>query len=104
MNHWFCKNFGDAMLADVALVQLKEQYVSLYKHTDSSKHRAVFIRHETVGHLHCQVTIYFSPETSQLAKIFDAVTCAPPSRDGLSLLVGDDSVWAILLSESASDL
>jgi hypothetical protein len=104
LNNWFCKNLGDAMLADAALVRLKEQFLSLYQYDRASAQRAVFIRHETAGHLYCQVALYFSPETSALANIVAAEPCAPPSSDDLSLLVGDDSVWASVLPESASDV
>lgn len=98
--HWFCKNLGDATLADETLRGIEQQFVSLYQHAPPARCRAVFIRHETTRHLYCQVVLYFSPETSELAKVFDAEACSPPARDGLGIFVGDDGAFAELFSET----
>jgi hypothetical protein len=98
-NHWFCKNLGDALLADQSLVQIRQQFVSLYQHAKPSTRRAVFMRHETAGHLYCQVVLYFSPETSELAKAVDAEPCSMPAHEDLSIFVGDDSALTSLFSE-----
>lgn len=99
-NHWFCKNLGDAMLADQSLVRVKEQFTSLYQHAQSSPRRAVFIRHETASHLHCQVVVYFSPEASELAVAFDAEPCSMPAHEGLSIFIGDESAFTELFSDT----
>ncbi len=88
---WFTKNLGDAMLAGEALAQLEADFLSTYNKPDRPGNRAIFIRHESEGHLHCEVKAYFSPETASLAKAVDADPCAMPSREGLSLLVGSQA-------------
>ena len=58
---WFKKDLGDAMLAGEALVQLEACFQSTYPQGRSDK-IAIFIRHESEGHLHCEVKAYFSPD------------------------------------------
>jgi hypothetical protein len=99
-NHWFCKNLGDAMLADQTLLRIQEQFASLYQDAPPATRRAVFIRHETTSHLYCQVILYFSPETSELAKMFDAESCSPPAQEGLSMFAGDKDTFTRLFSET----
>ena len=95
-NSWFTKNLGDAMLAGEALAQIEELFLSVYRKSDSPKKIAVFIRHESEGHLHCEVKAYFSPDAAMVARKLDADPCARPSRDGLSLLVGPEDSWPAL--------
>jgi hypothetical protein len=95
---WFTKNLGDAMLAGEALVQLEACFQSTYPSGHSDK-IAIFIRHESEGHLHCEVKAYFPPDAVDLAKKVDADPCAKPSPDGLSLLVGDGNSWRSLFPE-----
>ena len=100
INHWFCKNLGDAMLADRSLTRIKEQFASLYQHAPSVTRRAVFVRHETTSHLYCQVVLYFSPEVSELAMALDAEPCSRPAREGLSIFVGDEGAFTELFSDT----
>lgn len=93
---WFTKNLGDAMLAGEALAQLEALFLSTYGESGLGDRIGVFIRHESEGHLHCELKAYFSPDTVMLAKTVDADPCARPSRDGLSLLVGSEAVWKTL--------
>lgn len=95
---WFTKNLGDAMLAGEALTQLEACYQSTYP-SDHSDKIAVFIRHESEGHLHCEVKAYLSPDTDNLAKMIDADPCARPSRDGLSLLAGTEAAWQVFFPQ-----
>lgn len=87
------------MLADQSLVHIKGQFASLYQHAQHSTRRAVFIRHETADHLYCEVVLYFSPETSELAKAFDAKPCSMPAHEDLSIFVGDEDALTNLFSE-----
>ena len=60
---------------------------------------AVFMRSDSDGHLHCEVTAYFSPGAANVARIVDARPCAAPRREGLSLLAGDQRCWAVLFAD-----
>ena len=54
---------------------------------------------QSVG-LHCEVMVYFSPATMEVAKAFDAQPCAKPARAGLGLLAGDTRSWSVLFPET----
>jgi hypothetical protein len=99
MSLWFRKNLGDALLAWEELGQIEELFLSLYGKDNSSNEVAVFIRHESEGHLHCEVKAYFSPSLVMMAGQVDADPCKRPSLDGLSLLVGSEDSWSSLFPE-----
>lgn len=96
---WFTKNLGDAMLVGEELAKIEELFLSAYEKSDITKRIAVFIRHESEGHLHCEVKAYFSPDAVRVASELDADPCPRPSRDGLSLLVGPEDSWLALFPE-----
>ncbi len=100
MSIWFKKNLGDAMLAGDSLEKIEAFFLSAYGKADSAKELAVFIRHESEGRLHCEVIAYFSPDSVIAAREFDADSCARPSRDGLSLLVGAADSWLVFFPGS----
>lgn len=96
MTGWFAISLGDAMLAWDALDRIKIVYASMYGDIERCRGAAVFIRHETSGHLHCEVMAYFSPDAFLLAETLDAVLCSKPSREGLSLHAGAGEAWQTL--------
>lgn len=78
------------MLAGEVLDKIRRGFLSRSGQPDATGDRAVFVRHESEGRLHCEVHVYFSPAASALAKAFDASPCAKPSPLGLGLLAGSD--------------
>lgn len=102
MRTWFTKNLGDAMLADEALDHIKTLFMSVCEKADNTKDMAIYSRHESEGHLHCEVKLYFSPETATVAKAVDATPCNKPSADGLDLLAGSAASWMMHFEESPS--
>ena len=99
MNTWYTKNLGDAMLAREETDQIKELFLIEYGIDNQSNELAVFIRHESEGHLHCEVKVYFPPALAVMARMLDADTCRQPSLDGLSLLVGSEASWLSLFPD-----
>lgn len=91
MSDWYSKNIGAADWADAQLQQLQEKFAALYINPDEA---AVFVRYQTVAHLHCTLVLYFSPAAAELAKTLAAQVCAQPAKAGLSLLLGDERVWS----------
>jgi len=87
MTTWFRKELGDAVMAAPALETLKEQHAAMYGNaaTDAPQ---VYVRYDASGGLHCEVTVYFSPDAESLAKLFHAEPCAAPSMIGTSLITG----------------
>jgi hypothetical protein len=99
MRFWFLKNLGDGMLASEPLDHLEELFLSEYTKADCPKEMAAFLRHESEGRLHCEVKVYFSPASVDVAREVDAEPCERPSPDGLSLLVGSEDSWLALFPE-----
>jgi hypothetical protein len=99
MSGWFSKNLGDAMLASESLDHIETLFLSEYEKAARPGGMAVFVRHESEGHLHCVVKAYFSPAAVAVAGAVDADPCARPSLDGLSLLAGAKGSWLILFPE-----
>ncbi len=95
MNNWFAKNLGDAMLAGESLAQIEEKFQAMYVLTGNSADKAVFIRHQSEGQLHCEVWVFFSPATVELAKEVAADLCQRPSADTLGLLLGSEDCWKV---------
>lgn len=99
MTNWFSKNLGDAMLAHEPLGCLENYLLSTYTKAEMPAQMAVFMRHESEGRLHCEVKVYFSPASVDVARALDAEPCEKPSSDGLSLLAGCEDAWLILFPE-----
>ena len=104
MSEWFTSNLGDAMLAGEALEHIKTLFMSAYAKSNGSNEMAIFVRHESEGRLHCEVLVYFSPATAQVAEAVDAIACNQPAPLGLGLLAGSEDAWSVLFSgDSARD-
>jgi len=99
MKDWFIKNLGDAMLAFDQQDRIKECLLSAYASAGSPKEMAAFIRHESEGRLHCEVKIYFSPMSIDVAREVNAEPCGKPSPDGLGMLAGCQDSWLALFPE-----
>ena len=94
MKRWYCCSLGDAMLADAALDGMKARALIAFSEAANPNDWAVYYRHESEGRLHCELVVYFSPRAAHLAEVSSASICVKPRRQGLSLLVGDESSWA----------
>ncbi len=100
MSTWFTSNLGDAMLAVEALDQIKALFLSEYKKYHSSKKMDIFFRHESEGHLHCEVKVYFSPATVIVAEAVDAIPCHKPVPNDLGLLAGSKKSWSVFFPKN----
>ncbi|MCP4334594.1 MAG: hypothetical protein GY785_18220 [Gammaproteobacteria bacterium] len=101
MRDWFLINLGDAMLAGDQQDRIKDLFLSAYARVGSPDEMAVFTRHESEGHLHCEVKIYISPMSATVAREVNARACEKPSPTGLSLLAGSEQSWLVLFPEHA---
>jgi hypothetical protein len=93
---WFVSNLGDAMLAGESVDHIKALFLSEYEKANRATDMAVFVRHESKGHLHCEVKVYFSPASLVVAEAVDAIPCKKPSTGGLGLLAGSQESWLVL--------
>ena len=101
MNCWFTCNLGDAMLSGEPLEHIKEVFLAEYATNDSVNERALFVRHESEGRLHCEVIVYVSPATVRVAKAVSAIPCNKPCAAGLGLLAGTEKSWSVLFPEKS---
>lgn len=91
MHAWRVKNLGDAMLADEALEHIKALFLATYEKAGSPDDMAIYVRHEAEGRLHCEVKLYFTPATHEVAEVVSAKYCPSPSPEGLGLLAGSQT-------------
>jgi hypothetical protein len=88
MSTWFKKELGDAVMAAPILETLKEKYTAMYGASGIADSPQVLMRYDASGGLHCEVTVYFSPDATALATAVNAEACAEPLKNNLSLLCG----------------
>jgi len=85
---WYSKNLGDAMLAGESLARIETLFKAAYSKAGKPGDMALYIRHESEGRLHCDVIIYLSLPSVDVAQEIDAESCQKPSSYGLGLLLG----------------
>ena len=100
METWYSLSLGDGMTSGMLSTEIETAFARLFEAASKPQTMAVFTRPESEGRLHCEVIAYFSPAARDLAKAFDAEPCMRPSREGLSLLAGEDVAWSVLFSQS----
>ena len=91
MHHWHSLPLGDALTAHLALERIRESFETCYPPADRPAGAAVYVRHESMGGLHCEVIVFFSPGAASLARVFNAAPCNDPPTDQLERLTGDDA-------------
>ena len=94
METWHCKPLGRGAAAAAPARRIQEMFPPLFTASGHPSDMAVFTRHETN-----QVTAYFSPRASRLARFFAATPCEKPPSDRIGLLVGDARCWAIFFPD-----
>jgi hypothetical protein len=100
MDTWYSKELGDGIMASAPSDEIEKEFLRLFTAMGKPLDMAVFTRLESEGHLHCEMTAYFSPAAKDVALAFDAEPCEKPSRVGLGSLVGDKLSWSKLFPES----
>jgi hypothetical protein len=88
MSSWFSKNLGDAMLAGEDLAYIEKLFSTRYARLGQPKDMALYIRHESKGQLHCEVVVYLSPLSVDVAREIEADSCEKPLPLDLGLLAG----------------
>jgi hypothetical protein len=91
---WHALNLGDSLLAAPEIDRITQLFLSQRSRESDLQSQALFIRHESEGRLHCEVVIYFPPACSELARQLAAAVCAPPAKQDLGLLAGEDGAWS----------
>jgi hypothetical protein len=102
MGDWYSKVLGDGIVSTALLAQIEEAFLNLSAASGNPADMAVFTRHDSDGHLQCEVTAYFSAAAAEVARIFAAEPCVRPARNGLDLLAGDPRCWSVLFPEHQS--
>ncbi len=99
MDSWFLKNLGDALMAFDEQAQLETLFNDAYQQAGCPEDMTAFVRHESDGRLHCEVKVYFPPNTAVLAQSLGAVACPKPSPEGLGILAGSADPWHLLFPQ-----
>lgn len=92
------------MLAADMLDHIKALFLQEHRLNDHTQEMALFIRHVSEGRLHCEVWVYFSPATVNVAQAVDAIPCEYPSSVGLSLFAGEPESWLVLFPQDFNTL
>lgn len=90
---WRSTSLGDAQTAFMDCRDIAEVFEAMFETAGRPEDMAVFVRNDSEGRLHCEVTVFFSPAAQALAKRYRAGPCEKPSADGLDLLAGDPACW-----------
>lgn len=93
MHQWHSLQLGDGILATVPLAQIKEAVEVAFAAAGRPRGMGVFTCHDADGHVHCEVTAFFSPGASEVARQFSARPCVQPAAASVSLLAGDVNCW-----------
>lgn len=96
MSDWYCLHLGDGILAAVPLANIEEQFRLAYARAGLPEDMALFVRQQSEGGLHCDVSLYFSPAAAAVARAAGAEPCGRPLRQGLGLVIGHDACWSLL--------
>jgi hypothetical protein len=88
MDQWYSRNLGDAMLAGQYLEGIEKQFKNAYLKAGQPADMALYVRHESEGRLHCEVVIYLSPASTEVAAEIGASSCSKPSFGDIGLLAG----------------
>ncbi|MFP5504757.1 MAG: hypothetical protein ACLGH6_01025 [Gammaproteobacteria bacterium] len=96
MGGWFRKDLGDGILAGLPLERIEASFREAYARAGQPRDMALFVRRQSDGRLHCEVTVYFAPAAAGVAYACGASPCARPPRAGLELLAGAEGGWETL--------
>ena len=99
MAAWYSKPLGDGIVSTLPCAQIDKAFRELSAASGNPADMAVFTRYDSEGRLQCEVTAYFSPAATAVARMFAAEPCAKPARAGLDLLAGDQRCWSALFPE-----
>ena len=93
---WYSLSLGDGITAAGPSEQIRSLFQPLFEAAGAPAQMAVFNLIDSEGRLHCEVTAFFSPACSEVARRLGARPCSQPSRTGLALLAGDERAWVVL--------
>lgn len=97
---WYVLPLSDGTTSAMTLDAIEAAFARLYPAQTTPTHAAIFRRFDSSHSLHCEVTLFFSPEAASLAAQFDALPCEPPALAGLELLAGKQSSLQVLFRRS----
>lgn len=99
---WFCLDLGNGMDAYAPTQRVQAAFMAVFLREPAGSGRAVFSRHNSRDD---SLQVYFTPETADIARQFNARPCPKPSTaDGrISLLAGDADALALRFPEQGPD-
>lgn len=87
------------MLVGEALTEIERHFLAACAKAGNPAEMALFTRHESEGRLHCDLMLYLSPASFNVAGEIGARPCNRPSSNSLALQVGSEDSWRALFPE-----
>lgn len=86
MGQWYAINLGDPLWAETRLTEIKRHYAELFPPDSGLPAPDIYWRHESEGRVQCELVLYLSPASEDLARLIGAKSCPAPEGNDLSLL------------------
>ena len=83
---WYKLNCGDPLLSDPVVTGVIEAFEQYRRDGQIGTGASIYSRHESRNSLHCELILYFTPETAPVARRVGARPCPVPRRRGLAPL------------------
>ena len=95
---WYAKTFGDSKEAYSQTIRIQELFRPVFTSLKYPLDMAVYSKYDRTINT---VTVYFSPATLKLAKVFEASPCDKPSTERLILIAGDAKSNFVLFADAS---
>jgi hypothetical protein len=89
---WFCKDLGDANIAQVTLEMLKDELTKIHNKCGAPKNMWAGYQYQSQG-LHCHVTLFITENFQQDLKLSNVSRCLAPSPKTVEYLAGYSDYW-----------
>jgi len=91
LDNWYYKNLGDPLLASSEQESVSHAFAIFVEHESKATPEnpmALFYRHETHAHMHCELLLYIPPNCAAFALSIKAQRCAKPQIQDLAIFAG----------------
>lgn len=93
----YYKNLGDPLLASSEQASVSHAFAMFVERESKATPEypmALFYRHETHAHMHCEWLLYIPPHCAAFALSIKALPCAKPQKQDLAIFAGSAQALA----------
>ncbi|GAA6204284.1 hypothetical protein [Thalassotalea sp. SU-HH00458] len=91
---WFCKDLGDANIAQVTLETLKDELIKIHHTCGEPKNMWAGYQYLSQG-LHCHIELFITANFQEILMLANATRCLAPSPKTVEYLAGYQDYWPI---------